>query len=138
MNVHYVNWAKRTMQRICRRVSVIVNISSIGAERYSENVAYGVAKAGVDKLAADMAEELRPHHVASVALWPGFTRTEDVLKQIDIFPDLEKTVSPLFNGRAVVALAADPEVFAKTGQSFRVSDLAKEYGFLDEPGNARR
>ena len=135
---HYVASVFAAPILIATGGSVIVNISSIGAERYSENVAYGVAKAGVDKLAADMAEELRPHHVASVALWPGFTRTEDVLKQIDIFPDLEKTVSPLFNGRAVVALAADPEVFAKTGQSFRVSDLAKEYGFLDEPGNARR
>jgi dehydrogenase/reductase SDR family protein 1 len=95
------------------------------------NVAYGVGKAGVEKLAADMAEELRPHSVASISLWPGFTRTEDVLGQPDVYPDLTATVSQLFPGRAVAALAADPAVMEKTGQTLKASDLSAEYGFTD-------
>jgi hypothetical protein len=45
--------------------------------------------------------------------------------------DLKKAYSPLFTGLAVVALAADPKVMDKTGFSFRVTDLAVEYGFSD-------
>ena len=81
----------------------------------SGNIPYGVGKAGVEKLAADMAEELRPYNVASVALWPGFIRTEDVLAPPDVYPDLSSTVSQLYPGRAVAALAADPAVIEKTG-----------------------
>jgi len=110
---------------------LIVCISAPGSRRYVGNVPYGVGKAGVEKLVADMAEELRPHNVASVSLWPGFTRTEDVLGQPDVYPDLSATVSQLFPGRAVAALAADPAVIAKTGQTLRASDLAVEYGFSD-------
>jgi dehydrogenase/reductase SDR family protein 1 len=117
---------------------LIVNVSSVGASRYVGNVAYGVGKAAIDRLASDMAEELRPHNVASVALWPGFTRTEDVLIQDETYADLAGSMSPLFNGRAVVALATDPHVMAKSGQRFRVVDLAAEYGFSDEPGDAIR
>lgn len=53
---------------------LVVCISAPGSRRYVQNVAYGVGKAGVEKLAADMAEELRPYGVASVSLWPGFVR----------------------------------------------------------------
>jgi dehydrogenase/reductase SDR family member 1 len=113
---------------------LIVSISSSGAALYAENVAYGVGKAGVDKLAADMAEELRPYQVASVSLWPGFTRTEDVLAQPDVYPDLSGTTSPLFNGRAVAALAGDPRVMEKTGQRLKVIELAREYGVNDTDG----
>ena len=81
--------------------------------RYVGNVPYGVGKAGVEKLAADMAEELRPYGVASVSLWPGFIRTEDVLAQPDVYPDLSTTHSQLFPGRAVAALSNDPDVLAR-------------------------
>ena len=110
---------------------LIVCISAPGSMRYVQNVAYGVGKAGVEKLAADMAEELRPYHVASVTLWPGFTRTEDVLAQRDVYRDLSATVSQLFPGRAVAALAADPAVMEKSGQRLKASELAIEYGFTD-------
>ena len=115
---------------------LIVSVSSPGSRRYVNNVAYGVGKAAVEKLAADMAEELRPHNVASISLWPGFTRTEDVLGQPDIYPDLSATVSQLFPGRAVAALAADPAVMEKTGQTLKASDLSAEYGFTDRQQQA--
>jgi dehydrogenase/reductase SDR family protein 1 len=110
---------------------LIVSVSAPGSRRYVQNVAYGVGKAGVEKLAADMAEELRPHGVASVSLWPGFVRTEDVLAQPDVYPDLGSSVSPLFPGRAVAALASDPRVIARTGQTLRASELASDYDFTD-------
>ena len=110
---------------------LIVCISAPGSRRYVHNVAYGVGKAGVEKLASDMAEELRAHGVASVSLWPGFIRTEDVLDQPDVYPDLSSTVSQVFPGRAVAALAADPTVLERSGQTLKASELAAEYGFID-------
>jgi dehydrogenase/reductase SDR family protein 1 len=108
---------------------LIVCISAPGSRRYVQNVAYGVGKAGVEKLAADMAEELRPHGVASVSLWPGFIRTEDVVGQPDVYPDLSATVPQIFPGRAIAALAADPSVIERTGETLKAADLAGEYGF---------
>jgi dehydrogenase/reductase SDR family protein 1 len=135
---HYVASVYAAPLLIATGGSLIVNVSSVGASRYVGNVAYGVGKAAVDRLASDMAEELRPRNVASVALWPGFTRTEDVVGQVETYPDLAGSTSPLFNGRAVVALATDPQVMVKSGQRFRVVDLAAEYGFVDEPSDAMR
>jgi hypothetical protein len=100
----------------------------------AENVAYGVGKAGVERLAADMAEELRPYSVACVSLRPRLTKTDDVLAQPDVYPDLTRAASPRFTGRAVAALAADPAVMEKTGQVPNVLDLARKYGFTDIDG----
>jgi len=128
---HYVASVFAAPLLIASGGGLIVCISAPGSRRYVPNVAYGVGKAGVEKLAADMAEELRPYGVASVSLWPGFTRTEDVLGQPDVYPDLSATVSPVFPGRAVAALAGDPAVIERTGQTLKASDLAGEYGFTD-------
>jgi NAD(P)-dependent dehydrogenase (short-subunit alcohol dehydrogenase family) len=94
---------------------LIVCIAAPGTVRYVGNIPYGVGKAGIETLVVDRAEELRTLNVASVALWPGFTRTEDVVSQPDVYPDLSATVSHLFAGRAVADLAADPHVMKKTG-----------------------
>jgi dehydrogenase/reductase SDR family protein 1 len=108
-----------------------VCISAPGAIRYVNNVAYGVGKAGVEKLSADMAHELRPHNVACVTLWPGFIRTEDVLAQRDVYADLSGTYSAIFPGRAIAALAADPRIMEKSGTRLIGKELASEYGFED-------
>jgi NAD(P)-dependent dehydrogenase (short-subunit alcohol dehydrogenase family) len=71
-----------------------------------------VAKAADDRLAADMAHELREHNVAAVSLYPGLVRTEGVMAAAQFF-DLSNSESPQFTGRAVAALAADPEVMKK-------------------------
>jgi len=57
---------------------LIINVSSPGGLRYLFNVAYGVGKSGVDRMAADCAVELRSHNVAMVSLWPGPVSTEHV------------------------------------------------------------
>lgn len=128
---HYVASAFAAPLMIATGDGLIVCISAPGAIRYVGNIPYGVGKAGIEKLVLDMAEELRPHRVASVSLWPGFIRTEDVISQPDVYPDLSGTFSQRFPGRAVAALAMDPNVMEKTGQRLKAADLAREYGFTD-------
>ncbi len=102
---------------------------------------YDLAKAAMNRLAEGMAEELRPHGVASVALSPGWMRTELVLAHMRADeahwrdnPSLSRTESPRYLGRAVVALAADRDVLTKTGKVLLVADLAREYAFTDIDG----
>ena len=130
---HYVASAFAAPLMIETGGGLIVCISSGGAIQYVGNVAYGVGKAGVEKLVGDMAAELRPHNVASISVWPGFTRTEDVLADAGRYPDISRSTAPIYNGRAVVGLAADPKVMEKTGTHVTVKDLAAEYGFSDSP-----
>jgi len=131
---HYVAsiFAARIM--IPQRRGLIVNISSIGAIKYTGSVSYNVVKAGVDMLTMGTAEELRPHNVAVVSLWPRLTKTEGVLAHPELFPDLSKAWSPIFNGRAVVALASDPKIMERTGRAFKADVLAGEYSFQDIDG----
>ena len=102
---------------------------------------YDLAKASMTRLAFGMAHELKPHGVASVAVSPGWMRTEFVLaghKTDEAHwqekPELARTESPRYLGRAVAALAADPAVMDKTGEVLRVADLARAYGFTDIDG----
>jgi NAD(P)-dependent dehydrogenase (short-subunit alcohol dehydrogenase family) len=112
---------------------LIVKISSFAAWNPKEVVPLGVAKASTDKLAALMAEQLRERGIAVVSLYPGLVRTEGILKWKD-FLDLSNSESPWFVGRAVAALANDPSVIDRTGETLVVAELAREYGFTDEDG----
>lgn len=105
------------------------------------NLFYDLAKAAMNRLAFALAEELRPHGVASVAVSPGWMRTEFVLavhhtdeSRWQEVPALARTESPRYLGRAVVALAADPDVMHRSGSVLRVGDLARAYGFTDVDG----
>lgn len=68
-----------------------------------------------------------------MALTPGFMRTERSIAA-GIIEDLDETESPEYIGRAVVALAGDSKAMEKSGNTLRVGDLAKEYGFTDIDG----
>jgi NAD(P)-dependent dehydrogenase (short-subunit alcohol dehydrogenase family) len=105
------------------------------------NFFYDLAKSAMVRMAFGIAEELRPHGVASLAVSPGWMRTEFVLAghQTDEAhwherPALARTESPRYLGRAIVSLAADANVMAKSGGVHRVGDLAAEYGFTDIDG----
>jgi dehydrogenase/reductase SDR family member 1 len=119
---------------------LIVNTSSGGGIRYTFNVAFGVQKAGVDRMARDMAHELRRYGIAAVSIWPGYIKSEKLAAQPDRVPPAlakliaERGETPQFAGRAVAALAADPDVMEKTGQILLASELAREYGFTDIDG----
>ncbi|MBZ0302923.1 MAG: SDR family NAD(P)-dependent oxidoreductase [Anaerolineae bacterium] len=99
----------------------------------SGNPAYNIAKTGTDRLAREMADQLRNHGVAVVSLSPGLVRTELVLKNAQWF-DMSTSESPQYTGRAVVALAGDPQVLARSGQALLVADLARAYAFDDIDG----
>ena len=116
-----------------RRRGLIVNISSFAAQKHAGNVAYGVSKAATDKLTADMAAELKPHGVCVVSLYPGLVRTEKVMEAAQ-FLDLSNSESPEFIGRAVGALAADPDVLRHTGNVLVAASLGADYGFTDIDG----
>ncbi len=122
---------------IAKRRGLIVNISFWAAQKHIGNVAYGVSKAATDKMTADMATELKPHGVAVVSLYPGLVRTEKVMEAAQ-WLDLSNSESPEFIGRAVAALAADPDVLRHTGKALVAAGLAMEYGFTDIDGTTPR
>jgi NAD(P)-dependent dehydrogenase (short-subunit alcohol dehydrogenase family) len=122
---------------VARRHGLIVNLSHWAAQKRIGNVAYGVAKAATDKMTSDMADELRAHGVAVVSLYPGLVRTEKVMAAAQ-WLDLSNSESPEFTGRAVVALATDPDVLRHSGHVRVVADLAREYGFTDVDGTTPR
>ena len=104
-------------------------------DAYLGQVAYDVAKAATVRLAFSMAQDLRPHGVASVAIAPGFMRTERVLAAHAESPfDLAETESPEYLGRAIAALAGDPDPMRRTGELLTAGGLARDYGFTDVDG----
>jgi NAD(P)-dependent dehydrogenase (short-subunit alcohol dehydrogenase family) len=121
---------------------LVVTTTFWDRDRYLRgNFFYDLAKCAMNRVAFAVAEELRPHGVTSIALSPGWMRTELVLAGhsadestwVDR-PALASTESPRYLGRAVVALATDDDVHRKTGSVLRVGDLAREYGFTDVDG----
>jgi dehydrogenase/reductase SDR family member 1 len=129
----YVASQLAAQMMVGQQSGLIVNISFWAAQKYLSNVAYGAAKAATDKLTADMAHELREHHVTVVSLYPGLVRTEKVMEAA-AWLDLSNSESPQFIGRAVAALAADPQVIEKSGGVLIAAQLAREYGFSDIDG----
>jgi NAD(P)-dependent dehydrogenase (short-subunit alcohol dehydrogenase family) len=116
---------------------LIANISFWAAQKHIGNVAYGVSKAATDKLTADTATELKPHGVAVVSIYPGLVRTEKVMEAAQ-WLDLSNSESPEFIGRAIAALAADPNVLRHTGKVLVAAAVAQEYGFTDVNGTMPR
>ena len=127
--------AAPTMVR--HRRGLIVNISFWAAQKHIANVPYGVSKAATDKMTFDMATELRPHGVAVVSLYPGLVRTEKVMEAA-AYLDLSNSESPDFIGRAVAALASDPDVLRHSGKVLVAAALGLEYGFTDIDGKTPR
>ncbi len=137
VRAHFQSSQLAAPSMIAGRRGLIVNISFWAAQKHIGNVPYGVSKAATDKLTADMAAELRPHGVAVVSLYPGLVRTEKVMEAAQ-WLDLTNSESPEFIGRAVAALATDPDVLRHTGKVLVAAALAKEYGFTDVDGKTPR
>jgi NAD(P)-dependent dehydrogenase (short-subunit alcohol dehydrogenase family) len=90
---------------------------------YLGNVLYDTAKAATARMAFGMADELRPRHVAAVALALGHLGVSE---------------SPRYGGRAITALLTDAAVLDRTGETLAVGDLARQYGFTDLDGTQPR
>jgi NAD(P)-dependent dehydrogenase (short-subunit alcohol dehydrogenase family) len=117
------------------------------AEHYRISAFYDLAKTAAIRLAFAQSEELAPHGCSAIALTPGWMRSEMMLDNYRVteanwrdgasvnphFAAISE--SPRFVGRAVAALAADPELHRRNGGSFSSGSLAREYGFTDLDGS---
>jgi NAD(P)-dependent dehydrogenase (short-subunit alcohol dehydrogenase family) len=130
---------------VARRQGLIVEITDGDTQAYRANLFYDLAKISAIRLAYAMAEELRPHAVAALAVTPGFLRSEAMLEHFGVTetnwqdgaqkdPHFIASETPFYVGRAIAALAADPNIAQKSGGVFTSWGLAEEYGFTDIDG----
>jgi len=136
---HYIATAIVAKHMVKDKQGLIVNVSSGGGISYLFDVAYGVGKAALDRLTADTAHQLLPSKVTVVSLWPGAVATELIQSNIVNNPKAQPKLKAMFAemescefaGRAVVALAKDPNVIQFTGKVLLTVELAKYYKFTD-------
>ena len=108
--------------------------------RYLFNVAYGVGKAGCDRMAADCGHALREAGVAMISLWPGPVKTEFIMEKMEegepMFKVFEKGESIEFSGKVVAHLAAESEekIMVRSGRIFNTADVARQYNIKDIDG----
>ena len=134
VRAHYVTSALAAPLMINSGPGLIVSVSSFAGQVFVPPVPYGVAHAAIDRLARDMAEDLRPYKIASISLYPGLVLTESVIANIQYFENEANRETPLFVGRAVAALAADAGVLELTGRWLVAAEVAESYGLTDERG----
>ena len=127
-------------------VEVTDGTAEYNATRYRVSFFYDLAKAAVNRMAFALAHELAPHGATAVALSPGWLRSEAMLEAYGVTesnwrdatarsPHFAISETPTFVGRAVTALAVDPDVARWNGQSLSSGQLAKVYGFTDLDGS---
>jgi NAD(P)-dependent dehydrogenase (short-subunit alcohol dehydrogenase family) len=125
---------------------LIVEIGDGDCLYYRGTLAYDLVKVSTARLALAMAQDLHRHRVATVAVTPGFMRTEMVLDHFGVAEanwrdgarkdrNFLNSETPFFVGRAVAALAADRRVLRKSGGLYTAVELAREYGFTDLDGS---
>jgi NAD(P)-dependent dehydrogenase (short-subunit alcohol dehydrogenase family) len=125
-----------------QRSGLIVATSGYVGVTYTYGVVFGTCKAAVDRMARDMAIELKPHNVASISMWLGLTFTERAERALAANPAMKsQTVtdpnvgsSVEFPGRVIAALAADPEILKRSGGTYIAAELARDYGVTDIDG----
>ncbi|ACS41559.1 putative short-chain dehydrogenase/reductase SDR [Methylorubrum extorquens DM4] len=116
---------------VAARSGLIAFVSFGTEEGFLGDFYYDLAKATTNRLAFACAAELSPHGVCALSLSPGFVATERVR---DLGQEALATESPLYAGRALAALSADPAVLDRAGRTVHVGDLARAYGFTDADG----
>jgi NAD(P)-dependent dehydrogenase (short-subunit alcohol dehydrogenase family) len=120
---------------------IVSTTANLDALPYMRNVFYDLAKNAIARLTWAMAQELREHGIAALAVAPGFMRTERVVeafRRAGASAALDGPGGPkettAYIGRAIVALASDGRVLDRSGQLVEVGTLAREYGFTDGDG----
>lgn len=125
---------------------LIVEITDGESFGYRGSLDYDLIKMSVIRLAFAMSRDLRDSHIAALALTPGFLRSEEMLERFGVSesnwrdgaakdPHFIASETPAYVGRAVAALAADPQVARKSGRAWSSWQLAREYGFTDLDGS---
>ena len=126
-------------------VEVTDGTDAYNGTHYRINPFYDLAKVAVTRMAWAHAKDLAPHGATSVSITPGWLRSEMMLEAFGVteanwrdatarIPHFAISETPRFVGRAVAALAADPDVMRRSGGVHCVGDLAVEYGFTDVDG----
>ena len=126
-----------------QRSGLIVAISGYVGVTYTYGVVFGTCKSAVDRMARDMAVELKPHGVASLAMWCGLTFTERAHRNLDRNPAMKAQIvtnpqagsSVEFPGRVIAAMTKDPNIMRRSGGTFIAAELARDYGVTDVDGN---
>jgi len=142
---HVVTCRHAAPLMVKQRSGLIIQITEGDSLHYRQNVFYDLGRLAEIRLAFALAEELGPHGVSALALTPGYLRSEAMLDAFGVTeanwrdavakdPNFIASETPCFVGRAVVALASDPQVFSKSGGLYSSWGLAKEYGFNDIDG----
>ena len=127
-------------------VEVTDGTDEYNKDHYRVSFFYDLAKAAVNRMAFALAHELEPHGATAVSLTPGWLRSEAMLDAYKVTeaswrdatkvqPHFAISETPAFIGRAVAALAADPDVKRWNGKSLSSGELAKVYGFTDADGS---
>lgn len=125
-----------------QRSGLIVALSGYVGVTYTYDTIFGTTKTATDRMARDMAIELKPHNVASLSLWQGFTYTERAVENLKKVPGMAQQLnsaagsSPEFPGRVIRALATDPNIMARSGGTFINAELAEAYGVVDIDGRS--
>ena len=144
--VSHIITAKHAAKLMMRgRSGLIVEVTEGDSLGSGGNPVKQVVKLALKGNALAMASELHPHGVASVAITPGFLRSESMLEHFGVTEHTWRdggkkdknfltSESPLYIGRAVAALAADQKIMRRTGQLFSSWELAREYKFTDVDG----
>jgi NAD(P)-dependent dehydrogenase (short-subunit alcohol dehydrogenase family) len=115
-------------------------------DRYRGSMFFDMVKVAITRLGRMLKDELEPHGVTAVSLTPGFLRSEEMLEHFGVTEDnwqdgiaqdrwFAISETPRYIGRAVAALAADPEVARWSGTALSAGVLAKHYGFTDVDGS---
>ncbi|MFH7028543.1 MAG: SDR family NAD(P)-dependent oxidoreductase [Heteroscytonema crispum UTEX LB 1556] len=144
---HYVASIFAAQMMTKRNSGLICTISSWGGMSYIFGAAYGAGKSACDRLAADIAVELKPHNVASISIWPGIVGTEHITSMAaemdeknltdpknSVFTERYNWETPLLTGRVIAQLAGESNVMRRTGRMQIVAELAQQYKLVDEDG----
>jgi len=125
-----------------QKSGLIVAISGYVGVTYTYGVVFGTCKSAVDRMARDMAIELKPHNIASMSLWQGLTFTERAERNLSRNPAMKQQIvtnptigcSPEHPGRVIAALASDPNIMQRSGGTFITAEVAQDYGVTDVDG----
>jgi NAD(P)-dependent dehydrogenase (short-subunit alcohol dehydrogenase family) len=125
-----------------QKSGLIVQTSGYAGVTYTYDVVFGMCKTAADRMARDMAIELKPHHVASISLWLGFTFTERSMRNMKNGSDATPPTAPNpafgtsveLPGRVIRALVKNPDLMKISGGTYIAVELAREYGITDIGG----
>ncbi|HBQ97937.1 MULTISPECIES: SDR family NAD(P)-dependent oxidoreductase [unclassified Roseofilum] len=145
---HYIASVYAARMMVPRKQGLICTLSSWGGLFPIFGVLYGVGKTACDRLALELALELKPHNITSLSIWPGIVGTEKFTQfaqeqassgtlpeRGNPFADGFNWETPLLTGRVIACLAADSQIIRRTGKVQIVAEQARRYGVVDREGN---